>query len=298
VCSSDLDSQINVYCGNCSTGFFCLAGNNDSACCAPDASLSFCTEAGHDYYFFIHGFFDVGSFGFGITTNSDFNFGCTNNPTHEGVCQIDAMCVSEATIIEETDPAALMEMCGDDINNGCLTDADSGTAFINASLPIIACGQIDAMHSLRDIDAYRFTVSQPSIITIDLISEFPPEFILFDSDDCSTNVAILNEAEITVTSLTASIMLEPETYVLSVTTSDFSGTPCGGNTDYILRVSGQPIEPCLGDCDASGTVDFNDLVSMLFFFGQNTGDTCDTDENGTVDFNDLVAALFLFGPCP
>ena len=55
---------------------------------------------------------------------------------------------------------------------------------------------------------------------------------------------------------------------------------------------------CLGDCDNSGTVDFNDLVSMLFVFGQDTGDGCDTDESGEVNFNDLVSTLFLFGPCP
>jgi len=54
---------------------------------------------------------------------------------------------------------------------------------------------------------------------------------------------------------------------------------------------------CLGDCDKSGAVDFNDLVSMLFVFGQDTGDACDADESGTVDFNDLVSALFVFGPC-
>ncbi|CAE7257296.1 grlR [Symbiodinium necroappetens] len=55
--------------------------------------------------------------------------------------------------------------------------------------------------------------------------------------------------------------------------------------------------PCPGDCDGSGTVDFNDLVAMLFEFG-NATPPCDADESGTVDFNDLVAALFLFGPCP
>ncbi len=55
---------------------------------------------------------------------------------------------------------------------------------------------------------------------------------------------------------------------------------------------------CLGDCDQSGTVDFNDLVSMLFLFGTDPGDGCDADESANVDFNDLVATLFLFGPCP
>jgi len=53
---------------------------------------------------------------------------------------------------------------------------------------------------------------------------------------------------------------------------------------------------CPGDCDGSGTVDFNDLGAMLLEFGDSTA-VCDTDQNGTIDFGDLVAALFLFGPC-
>jgi len=57
--------------------------------------------------------------------------------------------------------------------------------------------------------------------------------------------------------------------------------------------------PCLGDCDDSGTINFNDLVSMLFEFGNPTpSDECNADGVGIVDFNDLVATLFLFGPCP
>ncbi len=56
---------------------------------------------------------------------------------------------------------------------------------------------------------------------------------------------------------------------------------------------------CLGDCAENGSLDFNDLVAMLFEFGTpGTLPGCDADESGTVDFNDLVTALFLFGPCP
>jgi len=57
---------------------------------------------------------------------------------------------------------------------------------------------------------------------------------------------------------------------------------------------------CLGDCDNSGAVDFNDLVAMLFEFGGLGAptETCDADQSGSVDFNDLVTGLFLFGPCP
>ncbi|CAE7357433.1 grlQ [Symbiodinium necroappetens] len=81
-------------------------------------------------------------------------------------------------------------------------------------------------------------------------------------------------------------------------TTDLLGLPrvVNGTVDagaYELQSSA----PCLGDCDNSGTVDFNDLVAMLFEFG-NATPACDADGSQNVDFNDLVAALFLFGPCP
>lgn len=53
---------------------------------------------------------------------------------------------------------------------------------------------------------------------------------------------------------------------------------------------------CAGDCDRSEVVDFNDLLCMLFEFG-NDNSLADCDESGVVDFNDLVCALFAFGPC-
>jgi len=55
---------------------------------------------------------------------------------------------------------------------------------------------------------------------------------------------------------------------------------------------------CVGDCDDSGSVDFNDLVAMLFEFGNSDAGQCNADQTGRIDFNDLITALFLFGPCP
>ena len=58
-------------------------------------------------------------------------------------------------------------------------------------------------------------------------------------------------------------------------------------------------EVCLGDCDASMTVNFADLVAMLFEFGTpGSVAGCDADESGMVNFSDLVSTLFNFGPCP
>ncbi|CAE7746849.1 unnamed protein product [Symbiodinium necroappetens] len=84
---------------------------------------------------------------------------------------------------------------------------------------------------------------------------------------------------------------------------DGNGTPDLAVTNYfsddisILLNQCPATAPCPGDCDNSGAIDFNDLIAMLFEFGNPTI-ACDTDASGVVDFNDLVAALFLFGPCP
>jgi len=60
----------------------------------------------------------------------------------------------------------------------------------------------------------------------------------------------------------------------------------GGDRMQILGVSP-------GDCDASGTINFNDLVCILFNFGPGTGPS-DCDGSGTIDFSDLICTLFLF----
>jgi len=69
--------------------------------------------------------------------------------------------------------------------------------------------------------------------------------------------------------------------------------------DLVIELSGSVASSvCLGDCDESGTVEFNDLIAMLFEFGNGPVTACDADESGDVDFNDLITTLFLFGPCP
>ncbi|MEQ9616424.1 MAG: VCBS repeat-containing protein [Phycisphaerales bacterium] len=101
------------------------------------------------------------------------------------------------------------------------------------------------------------------------------------------------------------------TGLLQVAIGDFSGDGANDiyymhspsvvilNTLYELRSVCPAVLPCPGDCDNSRTVDFNDLVAMLFEFGNpDPSDACDADATGAVDFNDLVTALFLFGACP
>ncbi|MEQ9616526.1 MAG: FG-GAP-like repeat-containing protein [Phycisphaerales bacterium] len=83
-----------------------------------------------------------------------------------------------------------------------------------------------------------------------------------------------------------------------VTVNETTGVRGLVNDDVtFLRSAGAAL--CAGDCDSSGAVDFNDLVTMLFLFGDELAPAeCDADASGGIDFNDLVATLFLFGPCP
>ena len=54
-----------------------------------------------------------------------------------------------------------------------------------------------------------------------------------------------------------------------------------------------------GDADGNGTVDFNDLVSLLSAWDSTcSGCPEDVDGSGTVGFDDLIGLLSAFGPCP
>ena len=54
---------------------------------------------------------------------------------------------------------------------------------------------------------------------------------------------------------------------------------------------------CPGDLNASGAVDFPDLIQLLSAFGACAGCPEDLDQSDTVEFNDLIALLSVWGPC-
>jgi YVTN family beta-propeller protein len=65
--------------------------------------------------------------------------------------------------------------------------------------------------------------------------------------------------------------------------------------DGVLLVT----EPtCAGDADASGTVDFADLLLVLSTWGPCPGCPADLDGDDDVDFQDLLVVLAEWGPCP
>ena len=56
------------------------------------------------------------------------------------------------------------------------------------------------------------------------------------------------------------------------------------------------VAPCPADLDASGGVDFNDLLRILDAW-ENAGGPEDLDGNGVVGFGDLLIVLDAWGPC-
>ncbi len=52
--------------------------------------------------------------------------------------------------------------------------------------------------------------------------------------------------------------------------------------------------PCDGDADRDGTVDFDDILSVLANWG-GSGPLGDADNNGTVDYNDVISVLANWG---
>ena len=56
-------------------------------------------------------------------------------------------------------------------------------------------------------------------------------------------------------------------------------------------------QPCPGDVDGNGTIDFTDLLATLAAWGACDGCPEDTDGNDMVDFVDLLAVLSGWGPC-
>ena len=85
---------------------------------------------------------------------------------------------------------------------------------------------------------------------------------------------------------------------ISLFDGDIDDTGTIGTSASVDNVAYEPRNAvCPGDCDASMSIDFGDLVSILFEFGGIGPASCDADGSGTVDFQDLVTSLFAFGEC-
>ena len=106
------------------------------------------------------------------------------------------------------------------------------------------------------------------------------------------------------TRIIAGLFTEDEAYAY-----DVDGPDCNGNgrrdacdiaegTSPDVNANGIPDEcECVGDVDADGEVDFDDLLRVLFEWGLCPGCPEDIDGDGFVGFEDMVLLLANWGPC-
>ena len=252
-CGPGWDMQLNVYCGDCNCGLVCVAGDDDGVC-APQSSVTWCTEVGETYYVFLHGFFDRGCYDISFTINFDGLGGCdaSGNPDCAAAlsCDVD---VTGTPDYQET------EVCLEDSN----ADTNGGCSFAPANpfedLDVIAGGTVGytihgacfGANNLRDLDWYAFSVTQRGVISLTIESEFDGVINLQNSADCATNVTLATAATQACQGVPATISatLDPGTYVFFVSINDFNGFPCGCRNDYKVTIDYNAFGACCSDAE-------------------------------------------------
>lgn len=100
-------------------------------------------------------------------------------------------------------------------------------------------------------------------------------------------------------------VLEPSSYWIEVDMLLFVGRQPQSDppletetTSYEMTLTfGDGPPTCAEDLDASGAVDFGDILAILSAWG-NAGGPEDLDGSGTVDFGDILRVLAAWGACP
>ncbi|MFN0060052.1 MAG: hypothetical protein ACKVX7_16465 [Planctomycetota bacterium] len=163
-------------------------------------------------------------------------------------------------------PAALQEgeICGAEDNEGC-------SGFCGGYIDIVSsdtyCGNLWAVNGVRDLDYYRFTVTDVTQLAFTINSEFPMLAVLLRDEfaDCaaaSTYVVRTATSDNCVATPTT-LFIVPGTYYLLVGAGDadgpiFDGIPCTAATkDYVLSMTltaAPPTQLCAVTC-TPGAVD-------------------------------------------
>lgn len=149
----------------------------------------------------------------GVPTGTDFTI-CVFNP-----CAV----TPPVGYVAET------ETCGADANGGC--------NMVTPAYQDITCGQsvlgtMWADTSIRDTDWYRFTVTSATTATWTASGELPFAIALLDISNCATPTVLSNGGSLTTgtgcTTVSASAVLSPGTYVAFVAPNDYNYYVCSG----------------------------------------------------------------------
>jgi len=134
-----------------------------------------------------------------------------------------------------------IEPCGENINDLCFFAPDNAeTIAVGDSVR----GNYWASGNFRDVDIYRFEITQGTRITLELNGTIPG-FAVFVTPECNIDY-FADRTEGFCPALSAGACLPPGVHFVAVAPLFFNGFPCGydGGNGYTLTVSGEP-------CDAS-----------------------------------------------
>jgi predicted RNase H-like HicB family nuclease len=149
----------------------------------------------------------------GVPTGTDFTI-CVFNP-----CSV----TPPVGYVAET------ETCGADANGGC--------NMVTPAYQDITCGQsvlgtMWADTNIRDTDWYRFTVTSATTVTWTASGELPFAIALLDIANCASPTVLSNSGSLTTglgcTTVSASAVLSPGTYVAFVAPNDYNYYVCSG----------------------------------------------------------------------
>ena len=139
---------------------------------------------------------------------------------------------------------AEVELCGEDTNGGC----NGGGANEPTSLSASITGTFWASTAMRDTDWYGFTVTEGTVISMNLYSNLPSFCAIVDVAGCTILGGVSAGA---CPSVLTSACIGPGDYYLVALPSQFIALPCGGalGNDYTLEISSVPCEftPPAGD---------------------------------------------------
>ncbi len=282
---TNFNTVIGVFCGDCETGLFCVAGDEDDLACeaAPidfrlSSTASWCSESGRAYYVLVAGAGSAaGDFVFSVTSDG----APCDNPVACAPCAIEF----PAGAIDENEGN-----CGlpnDTVNGGCNLNPPLFSA--------IGCGDVIAGTIAsnpgqgRDTDWYELVLTEPAAVTFSVESEFFAEIGLIDTGTGGEPSCFFPALDPSVqgspcTPARLSLCLEAGTWRFFVAPLFTSEQPCG--TRYVARLSCGC--NCAGDANGDGLVDGADVQDFIdCALGDGSvcpGCTCaDMDGNGVVD---------------
>jgi hypothetical protein len=215
-------------------------------------------------------------------------------------------------------------------------EPDCGTGYVDTTNPgcngtpetfgTIACGDTlcgtsgtyltDTGGNARDTDWFRLVLTADCTITWTFEAEFPANTGIIDlNGGCAAAVFVDPPGAVAASpcqTVTLNVTLTAGTYVVFVSTQNFTGVPCG--SVWFGTLSCNCGATCIeGDANGDGVVDFDDIDCFVAALVSQTawetcsglsGTTaylcaCDINDDGVVDFDDIDGfVLCLTGSCP